>query len=65
MRHKGGPPTTSVALNKLTNVYSFVLSDIDVLYDSFFESMRFETRKIIDYQFWAIVVRLHKLGYFY
>jgi hypothetical protein len=58
----------TVALNKRTNVYSYVLTDVDVLYYiifPFFSNLEFKTRKLIDFKLWYIGLFLHKYGYVY
>lgn len=96
------------SLNKRTSVYSYVTTNIDVLYDkifpffnnfdaplflnqpkgisdntqekdnlnqtavnsvvfsflSFLQKETKETRKYVDYKYWSITVKLHKLGYY-
>jgi hypothetical protein len=44
------------------------MQNVDALYDYimfFFLSMPFQTRKGIDFEYWALVLHLHKFGYFY
>jgi hypothetical protein len=56
------------ALNKRTNVYSYVLTDVDVLYYiifPFFANLEFKSRKFIDFKLWCIGLFLHKYGYLY
>ena len=58
----------SKTLNKSTNVYVIVLSNIDALHDylvPFLLSMNFQTRKGIDFIYWCLAIHLHKYGYFY
>jgi hypothetical protein len=58
----------TVALNKRTNVYSYVLTDVDVLYYiifPFFSNLEFKSRKFIDFKLWSIGLFLHKYGYVY
>lgn len=55
-------------LNKLTGVYSMTLEKVDVNFYftlPFFESLTFFSRKKLDYEYWVLVVIIHKLGYFY
>lgn len=60
--------TIHYALNNRTGVYSMTVLGIDPLYKfivPFFGSMPFLTRKSIDFYYWVISVRMHKLGYYY
>jgi hypothetical protein len=59
---------TSQSLNIRINVLSLTLSSIDSLYDIFvlnFLSLEFQTRKNVDFMYWALVLYMHKFGYFY
>ena len=63
-----GVPYNSESLNNSTAVYTFSMQDIDSLYAYilfFFLGMPFQTRKLVDFQYWALVLHLHKFGYFY
>lgn len=56
------------ALNRLTGVYSMTIVKVDLNFYyiiPFFESLQFLSRKKIDYEYWIIIVYLHKLGYYY
>lgn len=56
------------ALNSRTGVYSMAVTKIDVLFSHilpFFESMSFFSRKALDYDYWVIVIIMHKYGYYY
>lgn len=58
----------SVALNKTTDVYSYVISDIDVLYYiilPIYSNLKFKSRKETDFKLWTIVLLLFKKGYYY
>lgn len=58
----------SKSINSKTGVLSYTVNDIDKLYYlllPYFESLEFKTRKYTDFKFWAIALRIHKLGYFY
>jgi hypothetical protein len=53
---------------KENNVEIYTWTDIDVLYNNvmlFFDKYELKSRKFIDYKLWIIVLKLHKLGYFY
>ena len=55
-------------LNKLTGVYSMTLEKVDVNFYftlPFFEPLTFFSRKKLDYEYWVLMVIIHKLGYFY
>jgi hypothetical protein len=55
-------------LNKLTGVYSMNIVKIDLIFNyiiPFFESLEFVSRKKIDYDYWVLMVFMHKLGYYY
>jgi len=57
-----------MSTNKATDVLSLVIINIDTLYDQilpFFSALCFYSRKQIDFKYWAIAVKLHKLGYIY
>lgn len=46
-------PSLSANFNKVTNVYSYVITDIDVLFDyilPFFSNLNFYSRKFIDFK---------------
>ena len=61
-------PNTGISINSKTNVYSYVITDIDILYDfimPFFDSLEILSRKFVDFKYWSVVVKLHKLCYFY
>lgn len=61
-------PNITMALNKKTNVYSYVISDIDVLFYvilPFLNCLEFKSRKFIDFKLWSISLLLRKYGYFY
>ena len=63
-----GVPTVSQTLNKRTSVSVISIVNIDTLYDYllfFFLDMPFQTRKAEDFYLWALVLHLHKWGYFY
>jgi len=58
----------TITLNKSTNVYSYALTDVDVLYYiifPFFSNLEFKSRKLVDFQLWCIGLLLHKYGYIY
>jgi hypothetical protein len=58
----------SKSLNKSTNVISYVIGDIDVLYTyflPFFYNAPFYSRKKVDFLLWTIGLLLHKYGHFY
>lgn len=55
-------------LNKLTGVYSMTLEKVDANFYftlPFFEPLTFFSRKKLDYEYWVLMVIIHKLGYFY
>jgi hypothetical protein len=55
-------------LNKLTGVYSMSIVKIELNFYyiiPFFESLKFLSRKKIDYDYWVLMVLMHKLGYYY
>lgn len=57
-----------MSTNKATDVLTLAIVNIDTLYDRilpFFSTLFFYTRKQIDFKYWAIAVRIHKLGYIY
>lgn len=61
-------PKCSRVLNTRTDVYSLSVSNTDSLYDYiifFFFSLPFQTRKGIDFKYWAIALHLRKFGYVY
>lgn len=61
-------PSCSLVLNKATGVYSLTVQDIDSLYGYvlfFFLGMTFQTRKFIDFKYWALTLYLHKFGFIY
>jgi hypothetical protein len=61
-------PVNSESLNKQTDVSTLSLQDIDSMYSFllfFFLGMPFQTRKFIDFQYWALVLHLTKYGYCY
>jgi len=49
------------------NVEVYTWSDIETLYKimKFFEIYNLQSRKYIDFGLWCVVLKLHKLGYFY
>ena len=54
-------------LNKRTNVYSYIISDLDVLFHiiiPFFSNLEFKTRKLVDFKLWIIAIKLHIYGYY-
>lgn len=58
----------SKTLNKSTDVYVIALSNIDALHDylvPFLLSMKFQSRKSVDFIYWCLAIHLHKYGYFY
>ena len=60
-------PNMIKILNKNTNVLSYVISDLDVLHQiivPFFSQLQFKTRKLIDFNFWVIAIKLHIYGYY-
>ncbi len=61
-------PVIGMTLNKRTSVSVLSISNIDSLYDFlmyFLLDMPFQTRKGEDYDYWCLVLHMHKLGYFY
>lgn len=53
-------------LNKRTGVWSMTLQDIDCFYYfviPYFETLRFFSRKGLDYDWWVISVLIHRFGY--
>lgn len=61
-------PNVTMALNKKTNVYSYVISDIDVLFYvilPFLNCLEFKSRRFVDFKLWSIGLLLRKYGYFY
>ena len=61
-------PNAINSLNKKTDVSVISISNIDALYDYllfFLLDLPFQNRKGIDFDYWCIVLHLHKLGYFY
>lgn len=61
-------PTIIYSINKKTSVSVISISNIDTLYDYllfFLLDLPFQTRKIVDFHYWSIILHLHKLGYFY
>lgn len=62
------PLNISKSLNFRTNVLSITVNSIDSLHDILFLnflSLEFQTRKIVDFLYWALVLFMHKFGYFY
>lgn len=54
-------------LNKKTNVFSYIISDLDVLYHiilPFFSKLQFKTRKLIDFNLFCVAIKLHIQGYY-
>ena len=54
-------------LNKRTNVYSYIISDLDVLFHiiiPFFSNLQFKTRKLIDFDLRITAIKLHIFGYY-
>lgn len=61
-------PLLTVNFNTKTNVFSYIINNIDVLFDyiiPFFQGLEFQTRKFKDFELWSVAVKLHKFGYFY
>ena len=61
-------PLLTVNFNTKTNVFSYIINNIDVLFDyiiPFFQGLEFQTRKFKDFELWYVAVKLHKFGYFY
>jgi hypothetical protein len=53
-------------LNKRTNVSSYTIQDMDILYKyivPFFESMKFRSRKSLDFYLWSIAIKIRIYGY--
>lgn len=53
-------------INKRTDVWSMTLQDIDCFYYSvipYLETLRFFSRKGLDYDWWVISVLIHRFGY--
>ena len=47
-------------LNKRTNVYSYIISDLDVLFHiiiPFFSNLEFKTRKLVEFKLWIIAIK--------
>lgn len=62
------PLNTNQALNIRTNILSLTVNSIDSLHDILalnFLSLEFQTRKNVDFMYWALVLYMHKFGYFY
>jgi hypothetical protein len=60
-------PYFNIILNKKTNVLSYTILDIDILYHfivPFLNNLKFQSRKFIDYKYFVIIVYIHKLGYY-
>lgn len=58
----------TVTINKLTNVISLTIVDVDNLNDNimpFFKSVGFISRKAVDFKLWCVAVTLHKQGHVY
>jgi len=55
-------------LNKSSNVIVISVKSIDTLFDILLPTMkkyRFQTRKGLDFQYWCVILYMHKYGYFY
>jgi hypothetical protein len=62
------PLNINQTLKIRTNVLSLTLNSIDSLHDILvlnFLSLEFQTRKNVDFLYWALVLYMHKFGYFY
>lgn len=61
-----GPFNMSKTLNKKTNVLSYTIQDLEILYNyiiPFFSNMKFKTRKKFDYEMWVIAINIRLKGY--
>lgn len=59
-------PSISSVINKKTNVVTYTVNGIDVLFFfilPLFNSLQFITRKSVDFHLWCLVVLIHKLGF--
>lgn len=62
------PLNTNQTFNIRTNVLSLAVNSIDSLHDIIvlnFLSLEFQTQKIVEFMYWALVLYMHKFGYFY
>ena len=59
-------PVVTKIYNKNTNVYSYIISDLDVLFYiivPFFSNIKFKTRKYTDFYLWTIAIKLRIYGF--